>query len=204
VLAEMLGLGPVERAATEQKLRDAKADDLAALRKDPKHRLRETIVREDVNRDVIGVLETHAEELKAVSWISVPMRWYPIKETAFHMLGYVNEVSAEDLDADPTGELQPGDRVGRSGIEPAWEKYLRGQRGWKKVILDASGARRSAKEDVALIDEPREQAPVPGHDVKLTIDADLVDAAKRAFAGQLAGGAVVVDVKTGRILALYS
>ena len=204
VLSEMLGMGPVERAATEQKLRDAKAEDLAALRKDPKHRLRETIVREDVNRDVIGVLETHAEELKAVSWISVPMRWYPSKELAFHMLGYVNEVSADDLANDPTGELQPGDRIGRSGVERAWEKYLRGQRGWKKVILDASGARRSSKEDLALIDEPREQAPVPGHDVKLTIDADLVAAAKRAFAGQLAGGAVVVDVKTGRILALYS
>src|SRR5207249_10630769 len=116
---------PVKREPAKQKIPDAKTAEHAEHRKDPKHRLRETIVREDVNRDVIGVLETHADEMKAVSWLSVPMRWYPSKELAFHMLGYVNEVSADDLATDATGELQAGDRVGRSGVERAWERYLR-------------------------------------------------------------------------------
>ena len=214
-LAEVLALGPVERATIEQRLRAQRDADLTALRTNPKHRIHEAIVREDVSRDIIGNLETRKAELNAVNWISVPMRYYPTKELTFHLLGYVNEVSKEDLDAQSaaqqTGDkkewgttLQAGDRVGRSGIERAWESYLRGQRGWKKVVLDARGNRRNNKDDLAQLDEPNEQSPVPGRDVRLTVDADLIASARRAFAGQLAGSVVVVEVKTGRLLAVYS
>jgi penicillin-binding protein 2 len=214
-LAELLGLGPVERATIEVRLRNQRDTDLAALRTNPKHRIHEAIVREDVSRDIVGGLETHKHELSAVNWISVPMRYYPTKELTFHLLGYVNEVNKEDLDAQAAAALngdkkewgtglQAGDRVGRSGVERAWEAYLRGQRGWKKVVLDARGNRRNTKEDLVQVDPPIEQSPVPGRDVRLTIDADLIASARRAFAGQLAGSVVVVEVKTGRLLALYS
>lgn len=210
-LAELLALGPVERATIEQRLRNQRDADLAGLRANPKHRIHEAIVREDVSRDIIGALETHRAQLNAVNWISVPMRYYPTKELTFHLLGYVNQVSKEDLDEQAAGEkkewgttLQAGDRVGRSGIEKAWESYLRGQRGWKKVVIDARGNRRNAKEDLAQIDPPNEQSPIPGRDVRLTVDADLIASARRAFAGQLAGSVVVVEVKTGRLLAVYS
>jgi penicillin-binding protein 2 len=203
-LAEIIAYGPLEREAIEKRLRQARAEDLAALKKDPKHHIRELIVREDVSRDVVGTLETHKDDLPAVSWLSVPMRYYPTKDLTFHLLGYVNEVNRDDLKAVAPGTLQPGDRIGRSGIEKAFEPYLRGQRGWRKVILDARGNRRTAKEDVALLDEPREEAPIPGRDVRLTIDADLTSAARRAFRGQLAGAVVAVEVKTGRVLVLYS
>lgn len=204
VLAEHLALGPVDRGKIELRLRQVRADDLAALKKNRKYHIREVIVREDVSRDVVGVLETRREELPAVSWVSVPMRYYPNKELAFHLLGYVNEVTKEDLDGAPDGAMQAGDRIGRSGIEKSWESYLRGQRGWRKTILDAKGNRRVTKEDLAHLDDPREQPPIPGRDVRLTIDVELVAAAKRAFAGQLSGGVVAVEVKTGRIIALYS
>ncbi len=219
-LAEALGLGPVERATIEARLRAQRDADLTALRTNPKHRIHEAIVREDISRDVVGSLETRKTELPAVNWISVPMRYYPTKELNFHLLGYVNEVNKEDLavplDAsgalgkestekkDLTTALQPGDRVGRLGVEKAWETYLRGHRGWKKVVLDARGNRRTLKEDLAEIDAPAELSPVPGRDVRLTVDSDLIASARRAFAGQLAGSVVVVEVKTGRILALYS
>jgi penicillin-binding protein 2 len=203
-LAEHLALGPVDKGKIELRLRQTRADDLTALKKNPKYHIREVIVREDVGRDVIGVLETRREELPAVNWVSVPMRYYPNKELGFHLLGYVNEVTKEDLDAAPEGAAQAGDRIGRSGIEKTWESYLRGQRGWRKTILDAKGNRRTSKEDLEHLDEPREQPPIPGRDVRLTIDVELVAVAKRAFAGQLSGGLVAVEVKTGRILALYS
>ncbi len=215
-LAELLGLGPVERATIELRLRNQRDADLTALKTNPKHRIREAIVREDVSRDVVGSLETHKAELNAVNWISVPMRYYPTKDLTFHLLGYVNEVNKEDLDAQQIAAardgdkkewgtaLQAGDRVGRLGIEKAWESYLRGQRGWKKVVLDARGNRRNAKEDLAQLDPPVEQSPIPGRDVRLTVDADLIASARRAFAGQLAGSVVVVEVKTGRLLAIYS
>lgn len=213
-LAELLGLGPVERATVEARLRAQRDADLTALKTNPKHRIREAIVREDVSRDVIGALETNKSLLAAVNWISVPMRYYPTKDLTFHLLGYVNEVSKDDLDAQAAAQendkkewgttLQPGDRVGRSGVEKAWEAYLRGQRGWKKVVIDARGNRRTQKDDLAQLDLPVEQSPVPGRDVRLTIDADLTASARRAFAGQLAGSVVVVEVKTGRLLAVYS
>ncbi len=214
-LAELLGLGPVERATIELRLRNQRDADLTALKTNPKHRIHEAIVREDISRDIVGALETHKAELSAVNWISVPMRYYPTKDLTFHLLGYVNEVNKEDLDAQTASAtngdkkewgttLQAGDRVGRSGIEKAWEAYLRGQRGWKKVVLDARGNRRSNKEDLAQVDLPIEQSPVPGRDVRLTVDADLIASARRAFAGQLAGSVVVVEVKTGRLLAVYS
>jgi len=214
-LAELLGLGPVERATIELRLRNQRDTDLTALRTNPKHRIHEAIVREDISRDTVGALETHKAELNAVNWISVPMRYYPTKDLTFHLLGYVNEVNKDDLDAQTAAAnngdkkewgtaLQAGDRVGRSGIERAWESYLRGQRGWKKVVIDARGNRRTIKEDLAQIDPPIEQSPVPGRDVRLTVDADLIASARRAFAGQLAGSVVVVEVKTGRLLAVYS
>lgn len=214
-LAELLGLGPVERATIELRLRNQRDADLTALKTNPKHRIHEAIVREDISRDVVGSLETHKAELNAVNWISVPMRYYPTKDLTFHLLGYVNEVNKDDLDAQAAAAqngdkkewgtgLQAGDRVGRSGIEKAWESYLRGQRGWKKVVLDARGNRRNAKDDLAQIDPPIEQSPIPGRDVRLTVDADLIASARRAFAGQLAGSVVVVEVKTGRLLAVYS
>jgi penicillin-binding protein 2 len=205
LLADTLGLGPFDRRDLEEKLRRVRDADQAALKLNPKHHIKEIIVREDVSRDVVGALETHRDELPAVSWVSAPMRYYPLKELTFHLLGYVNEVNKEDLDAQGgSGPLQVGDRVGRSGIERAWESTLHGARGWRKIILDAKGKRRTTKEDLAHLDDPQEKPPVPGRDVRLTIDAELTATARRAFAGQLAGGVVVVETKTGRVLVDYS
>lgn len=206
LLAETLGLGPFERRDLDEHIRRTRDADFAALKANPKHHIKEILVREDVSRDIIGALETHRDELQAVAWLASPMRYYPQKELTFHLLGYVNEVSKEDLDAQGSsgGPLQAGDRVGRSGIERAYESVLHGTRGWRKVILDAHGNKRTAKEDLAQIDEPRESPAIPGRDLRLTIDAELTATARRAFAGQLAGGVVAVEIKTGRILVDYS
>ena len=62
-------------------------------------------------------------------------------------------------------------RVGATGIERAWESYLRGTRGWEKVLVDAKGKKRPARADI-LGTEIRVD-PIPGRDLRLTIDADL-------------------------------
>ncbi|MFI5298104.1 MAG: penicillin-binding protein 2 [Polyangiales bacterium] len=205
LLADSLGLGPFERRDLDERIRRVREADFAALKANPKHHIKELLVREDVSRDIIGALETHRDELPSVSWLSSPMRYYPQKELTFHLLGFVNEVSKEDLDAQgASGPLQAGDRVGRSGIERAYESVLHGTRGWRKVILDAHGNKRVSKEDEALIDEPKVSPAIPGRDLRLTIDAELTATARKAFAGQLAGGVVAVEIKTGRILVDYS
>ena len=64
-----------------------------------------------------------------------------------------------------------GDRIGATGVERAWESYLRGTRGWEKVVVDARGVRHSGAATKDLIDEPRRLEPVPGRDLRLTLDS---------------------------------
>jgi penicillin-binding protein 2 len=95
-----------------------------------------------------------------------------------------------------------GDRLGATGIERAWESYLRGTRGWEKVLVDARG-RTAPGRHRSSTSRPRVD-PIPGRDLRLTIDATLQKAIEKAMRGELAGGVAVVDVRTGRILGLYS
>jgi penicillin-binding protein 2 len=99
---------------------------------------------------------------------------------------------------------ESGDTIGATGIERSWESYLRGQKGWEKRVVDARGRYRSGPEAERLIDPPARQDPMPGRDLRLTLDVELEQAAERALRGHPSGAAVVVDVKTGRLLALYS
>jgi penicillin-binding protein 2 len=89
-------------------------------------------------------------------------------------------------------------------VERRWESYLKGQRGWRKVIL--SPRRREITEalQAKYLEEPRSLEPVPGRDISLTVDIELVQSAERAMRGQLAGAVAVVDVRTGRLLAALS
>jgi penicillin-binding protein 2 len=112
-----------------------------------------------------------------------------------------------EVDPDRLAQLRAsgyleGDRMGVTGVERAWESYLRGTRGWEKVLVDAKGARRTGGEEI--LDEPRRSEPIPGRDLRLTIDADVQKALEKAFRGEDAGGAVMLDVRTGRILGMYS
>ena len=186
-LTDMVGLYGAEKSRIEEKLRAQKADDVAKLRQDPKeHKVHDVLLREDVSRDVVATLETNKRSLPGVTWVSVPLRYYPRQNLTFHVLGYVNEVTAEDIEAEKTKgltELRDGDRVGRAGLEHSLEAILRGKRGWKKYVVDARGERRTSEEDLAQIDDPREEPPSPGKDVRLTLDFDLMEEAKRRSRG---------------------
>jgi penicillin-binding protein 2 len=136
------------------------------------------------------------------------------------MLGYVAEVDSETLAKyRPKGyeelardeqqrenplDYESGDTVGATGIERAWESYLRGQRGWEKRVVDARGRYRSGPETEHLVDAPPRMEPIPGRDLRLSVDVELEQAIERAMRPHAAGAAVVLDVRTGRLLALYS
>src|ERR1700677_4251202 len=105
------------------------------------------------------------------------------------MLGYVAEVGPEtlarvrphgyeDLSREEQQRLNPlgyetGDRVGATGIERAWESYLRGQRGWEKRVHDAHGHYRTGPDAERLVDAPGRLDPIPGRDLKLSVDLEL-------------------------------
>lgn len=202
-LVDFMHLAGEERAVAERKLNDICSDPA----NDPKARkFQQFLLREDVGRDVVAVLETHEIDLKGVDVVPVPVRSYPYGELelASHTLGYMAEIDGELLPRLRSFGYIEGDRHGAAGVEGKWESYLRGARGWEKAIVDARGARKTRPEDERLLDEPRRLDPVPGRDLRLTLDIELVEAIDKAMRGQVAGAAVVVDVRTGRVLALYS
>jgi penicillin-binding protein 2 len=192
-LLDYIGIGNDEKSRLEERL--------AGLRSGPRNK-QQVLLKEDISRDVVAILATHQSELPFVSVVPVPVRYYPYGEVGAHVLGYMAEVSAETLPKlRPAGYVE-GDRLGVAGTERAWESYLRGTRGWEKVLVDAKGKKREARPDI--LDEQTREDPIPGRDLRLTIDADLQIGIDKAFRGELAGGVAVVDVRTGRILGLYS
>ncbi len=215
-LAEILRLNPEEKRTFEERIRvECTSDD----DKSPCWRTA-ILVREDVPRDIVAELKQHTDELAGVDVVAVPVRFYPFKELGAHMLGYVAEIDPEMLATfrplgyerlpheeqqrvNPLG-YEAGDRIGATGIERAWESYLRGQRGWEKRVVDARGRYRTGPDAERLVDPPARLDPIPGRDLRLSVDLDLEQAIDKAMRPRAAGAVVAVDVRTGRLLAVYS
>jgi len=165
----------------------------------------------DISRDQYAAIETHRHELPGINVVAVPLRSYPYKSLGAHTIGFLNQVSAEDLKQLQGLGYAPGDSVGRGGIERAWESYLRGRDGELRLPVDVRGRElsnvdtrgRSRRADDSL-GEPMRKEPVPGLDLRLSLDMDMMRTAERAFRPYPSGGLVVVDVHTGRVRALYS
>lgn len=122
-------------------------------------------------------------------------RWYPGGEILSHALGYVNEVSKDDMDRDPNYRL--GSVIGRSGIEEILEAYLRGKDGHKWAEVDAHGRIRRDLMDLPDVE------PVPGASARLTLDLELSKAFEEAF-GDSNGFGIIFDASSGAIRAMFS
>lgn len=219
-IADTLRLNPDERARLGARVRDACAGWSWSMDRKGSPCWRSMLVREDLPRDLATELLQHESELEGSDVVQVPVRYYPFKSLGSHMLGYVAEIDAETLarvrpagwdqmspeEREKTNPLgyESGDTLGATGLERAWESYLRGQRGWEKRVVDAYGKYRTGPDADRLLDEPRRQSPIPGKDLRLTVDVDLMSSIDRAMRGHPSGAAVVVDVRTGRLLAAYS
>lgn len=214
-IAEMLRLTPEERDRIKERFTEVcKTDD------DRSPCWRAVLVREDVARDIVAELRQRKDQIPGTDVVQQPIRYYPYKNLGAHMLGYVAEIDKERLDAfrpegyenfttEERAKVNPlgyglGDTLGATGVERAWESHLRGRRGWEKRIVDAHGRYRNGPETERLIDAPKRQDPIPGRDLRLTVDIELTRAIEKAMRPHLSGAVVVVEVKTGRLLALYS
>jgi penicillin-binding protein 2 len=205
-LVSYLRVGLDERTRLEQ--------HIIALRRDEnsKRKDQQILLKEDISRDAVADIATHeaelmtrtpsGKELTSIEVVPVPVRYYPYEEIGSHLLGYMAEVDGDKLAQLRGAGYVEGDRIGVTGVERAWESYLRGTRGWEKVLVDAKGRRRPGIE--GIIEDPRRVDPIPGRDLRLTIDADIERAMEKSFRGELAGGVVLVDVRSGRILGMYS
>ncbi|HMI90797.1 MAG TPA: penicillin-binding protein 2, partial [Polyangiales bacterium] len=149
-----------------------------------------------------AALETHRREIPGMQILVVPKRTYPFGSLAAHAIGFLNEVNAEDIKRFPDRGYDAGDWIGRSGLESAWESYLRGHDGELTVTVDVRGKHQDRADGSPESEQRR--APMPGRDLKLTLDMDMLRSVERAFRGHPSGAAVVVDTRTGRVRALFS
>jgi penicillin-binding protein 2 len=198
-LRTTLGMNGDEAMDVWERVQGTSADGAGGA--GPRDRERPVLLAEDISREAMAAIETGLD-VPGVKIVSVPRRSYPQGALAAHVLGYMNEVSADELRAKKDEGYRPGDLIGRTGIERQWEGYLRGRAGFQKIVVDRRGL---PKPDIhEITDGPTAQAAVPGNHVVLTIDADLQRIAERALRNASAAAAVVMDVDTGRVLALVS
>lgn len=204
-LASLMGLDAEARRALERRLEEV-----------PPHRRSHQIrVFSDITRDQLASVETHQQDfclrtggrdnpvrLPCLTTIAEPVRTYPYGSLGAHALGYLNEISAEELERLREHGYRLGDRIGRTGIERAWESFLRGRRGYRRFYVDVRG--RQVETAAPGDHRPMRRDPVPGRDIALTLDIELMRIIDRAFGGHPSGAVVVVDVRTGAVRALYS
>jgi len=164
---------------------------------------RTMVAAEDIKREAMAQLETEIDK-PGIRVVAVQRRHYPFGTLASHAIGYMNEVSAEELRTRKDEGYRSGDSVGRTGIERQWEPYLRGQNGFERMVVNRRGLRRTDVKIEDLVEGPVKQAAVPGNDLVLTLDMDLQRIVERALRASRAAAAVFLDVETGRILALAS
>jgi penicillin-binding protein 2 len=167
------------------------------------------VVRESVKRDApVNYLLERLAEFPGVHITDTFLRGYPYGSIGAHALGYVNEISAEQLKRLQRKGYAAGDKIGEAGVEASYDAYLRGHPGLAQLRVDSLGRPRSS-----LVLKSR---PAPGESIKLTLDIELQRAAEQAlrygintaqYNGQWAaeGGAIVaLNPRDGSILAMAS
>jgi penicillin-binding protein 2 len=151
-------------------------------------------IKQDITADEQAFIEARRNELPELETIDEERRLYPRDGFAAHLIGYVGEVSEEDLNNPRFAYYEPGDVVGKAGVEETYDALLRGTDGSRDVIVDSHGR------EVGYLGI---QHAIPGQDLRLTIDNDLQRAAELAL-GNRNGAIVAMDPRNGEILAMVS
>ncbi|HXF57495.1 MAG TPA: penicillin-binding protein 2 [Actinomycetota bacterium] len=171
-------------------------------------------VAEDVSERAVYYIREHPELFPGVSYQVDSVRHYPFGSLAAHVLGHVGEISPEQLDEPAFRGYRPGDIVGKAGVEAVYERWLFGRRGTRGIRVNAQGR--------VLDDDFGGRPAVPGYNLVLSIDRRIQalteDTLLRAVrmartilhdeSGRplraTGGAAVVMDPKTGQVLAMAS
>ncbi|MFQ5898336.1 MAG: penicillin-binding protein 2 [Candidatus Methylomirabilia bacterium] len=172
-------------------LRIPYAELVEAVDRVPHDSFRPIRVRRGLTLEEVAKVEEWKLALPGVVVEVEPQRAYPGSRLAAHLLGYVREVSEDQL---KQGPYRPGDMVGQSGLERLLDDYLRGTDGSERIEVDALGR---PVQSVGL------REPQPGANVVTTIDRRIQEIAERAI-GNRPGAVVVMDPRNGDILAMTS
>src|ERR1700731_4711978 len=151
-------------------------------------------LKEDITPDELAFIESHRNELPELDTIMAHRRLYPRNGFMAHLVGYVGEVSEQMLNQARWELYNPGDVVGKSGVELEYNPILMGKNGSRQVLVNSKG------KEVGQLDE---KPAVPGKQLKLSVDIDLQIAAEEALDGKN-GAIVAMDPRNGEILAMVS
>ena len=161
-------------------------------RREPK--FRPIVLKEDISVADISFVKAHRYELPEISVEFQPRRRYLDSGMAAHALGYVGEVTETQLTNAEFMDFKSGDQVGQAGLEREYNNVLVGKDGFKRVVVNSFGREMGKLE---------EEQSVAGNDLVTTIDLDLQLAAEQTL-GDRTGAVVVLDPRTGEVLAMVS
>lgn len=154
-------------------------------------------IKRGIDFKAVAWLEENSEHLPGVSYIVEMQRGYPAAIVGSHVFGYTKEISPEQLKREKD-YYNPGDYVGHNGLEKQYEKLVRGTKGFNYILVDAK-----RKEIGKYKDGLEDLSSIKGHDLLLSIDADVQRIAEQELKGK-SGAVVAIEPKTGEILALVS
>jgi penicillin-binding protein 2 len=155
-------------------------------------RMAPLVVGEDLSWDQVAAIRSHLSEYPELAIVSRFRRHYPRGELTAHVIGHLRPVSKEEVEADP--KLEPDTMVGATGVEGAEDRFIAGLPGERWVMASAVGRQ------LGVVSE---RAPRAGHDVGLTLDIALQNAAAEALADR-SGAVVALDPRSGAVRVLYS
>lgn len=141
----------------------------------------------------LKVLESNkTENIPGISYRNIILRYYPLKEAAAHLTGYIGKVTKEDLEENP--HVAEGDMIGKAGLERAFDRELRGKGGGEIVIVNEDGQRKK---------EIQKREKIDGKNIQLTIDTYIQTEAFKQLKGK-PGATVVMSPNDGKLYALVS
>ena len=152
------------------------------------------VVKEDLTLEEVAMIEARKLELPELVLQSEPKRFYPFESLAAHVIGYLQELSPEEMKKSLYGERRLGELVGKIGMEKQYETVLVGVHGQLVEVVDSLGRGR---EEIGR----RESAK--GQDLTISLDFDIQKEAEGLLEGR-EGAIIVMDARTGELLALAS
>lgn len=155
---------------------------------------RSVTVKEHLTWDELAAIEFNAPDMPGMMIESGQVRFYPLADRASHLIGYVGAVSESELEEGQPVLKLPGFKIGKNGVEKSFEKQLRGQAGLRHLEVNVKGL---------MVRELERREPVPGEELKLTIDRNLQEYCASRLATE-SGAIVVMGADTGDVLALAS
>ena len=153
-------------------------------------------LKEDIDWKTLAYLENHNKDFSGIRIEVQPVRVFHYQDLAANVIGYLGAISKTELEEADKTVYRGGDLIGKMGLEKLREADLRGEKGNNYSEVDAKGFERKLL---------KSDDPMPGREIRLTLDVDLQQAAESLMEiGEKSGAVVAMEVKTGRLLAAVS